>query len=258
MDDTFLVQVTMGAIFALYLYFTWRSNYFSFREFIGLSLVFSLLLSTSYHLIEMEDLSTSAIETWEGGENTIQNYVYIDNGEEKQHKNIGSFLGSTLLGKETNCKVGNQINTESPLTCGDDISDSPWLDTYEVTVALTTLGLLSLAVLLFGNVQRWGKADEGDAKDGIGDHLGWFIGIIILFSHYGFANWYLSVYQNINSSLSLGQYFIFLDFITLLTSATILLLFHATYSKNNAGRNKDGSKRDPMTWRSYRWREEEW
>ena len=251
MDETLTIQLLMGALLGIYLYFTWRSNYFSFREFIGLSLVFTLLLSTSYHLIEMDDMSNSTIENWGGGENTIQNYVYIDNGEEKQHKNIGSFVGAFLLGKETKCKVGNQVNADSPLTCGDDLTDSPWLDTYEVTVALTTLGLLSLAVLLFGNVTRWSKSDMGDMEDGVGDHLWWFIFIMLMFIHYGFANWFVDFYGMIIPNITLGAYFVALDALTVLILITILLVFHTTYSKNNAGRNKDGSKRDPKVWRSY-------
>jgi len=251
MDETLILQLSMSALFAIYLFFTWRSNYFSFREFLGLSLVFTLLLSTSYHLIEMENMSTTSIQEWGGGENTIQNYVYIDNGEEKQHKNIGSFLGSSLLGKETICKVGNQVNSETPLTCGEDLTDSPWLDTYEVTVALTTLVLLSLSVLLFGNVRRWSRSDTTDPVDGPGDHLWWFVFIVIMFMHYGFANWFVEFYGMLIPQITLGAYFIALDAFTMLALITTLLIFHTTYSKDNAGRKKDGSKRDPNSWRSY-------
>jgi|SaaInlV_125m_DNA_1040241.scaffolds.fasta_scaffold01281_4 hypothetical protein len=251
MDETLTLQLVLSALLGVYLYFTWRSNYFSFREFIGLSLIFTLLLSTSYHLIEMDDMSTSSNQEWGGGENTIQNYVYIDGGEEKQHKNLGSFLGSSLLGKETKCKVGNQVNSDTPFACGDDLTDSPWLDTYEVTVAMTTLVLLSLSVLLFGNVRRWSKSDTMEGEDGIGDHLGWFVVISIMFMHYAFANWFVDFYGMIIPQITLGAYFIALDALTVLILITILLLFHSTYSKNNAGRKKDGSKRDPKDWRSY-------
>tara|TARA_B110000444_G_C18824820_1_gene589737 strand:+ start:683 stop:1180 length:498 start_codon:yes stop_codon:yes gene_type:complete len=115
------------------------------------------------------------------GENTVEHFTYEDDGNTKSFEN---FYDVIIHGADAKCVIGNQLEsfegTSDSKKCGDDFSDSIYLDTYEFTVALTVLSLGLIAFIAF-------RADPSSYS-----YLGWYVLVFTIGSFVLYASGYPS------------------------------------------------------------------
>tara|TARA_Y100000114_G_C11763380_1_gene331308 strand:+ start:1859 stop:2503 length:645 start_codon:yes stop_codon:yes gene_type:complete len=141
---------------ALFVALTARAtiHFFNNRDkillYLGFMAISVLIVSNLYHIA-----LTDPPEQY--GENTVENFSYEDDGVKKSFQNIFDVI---IYGSDAKCDIGNQVEFPSSSDyqkCGDDLTDSIYLDTYEFTVALT---VLSLGLIAFIAIRAEGYAAE--------------------------------------------------------------------------------------------------
>jgi hypothetical protein len=156
--------------------------------YLGFMAISVLVVSNLYHMA-----LTDPPEQY--GENTVENFSYEDDGTTKSFTN---FFDVIIHGADAKCEIGNQIKsiegTSDSKKCGDDFTDSIYLDTYEFTVALTVLSLGLIAFIGF-------RAEGYDAESLL--ILVWTIGSFVLYASGYFSQSGYAVIDTITTVLIL-------------------------------------------------------
>tara|TARA_Y100001972_G_scaffold61011_1_gene74710 strand:+ start:7370 stop:8026 length:657 start_codon:yes stop_codon:yes gene_type:complete len=187
MDNIIYSSVIPSILFALFIFLPtrgWIKRGFedvgAYLAFFAISVIF---FSSLYHTVLTD------IEEGYYGENTVENFVYDDDGTKKAFQN---FFDVLIHGQDAECIVGNQVdpsdrNLDAELICGDDLSDSIYVDTYEFVVALT---VLSMGLIAFFGLRATNTGSNNQMIELL--VLVWTIGAFIIYasgflSHSGYA-----------------------------------------------------------------------
>lgn len=161
--------------------------------YLGFMAMSVLVISNLYHIA-----LTDPPEQY--GENTVENFTYEDDGTTKSFSN---FFDVIIHGADAKCEIGNQIKsiegTSDSKKCGDDFTDSIYLDTYEFTVALTVLSLGLIAFIAF--------RAEGYVVESLAV-LVWTIGSFVLYASGYFSQSGYAVVDTITTVLILPLWLI--------------------------------------------------